>query len=71
MQILGCYNSYPLKMNLVPEIRTMLTQKAVDMFLSNPLLSTKDFRQSSEGYPTKVDWSVEVRVVGTGWWHKA
>ena len=33
-------------------------------------LSTKDARQSSEGYPTKVDWLVEVRVIGTGWWHK-
>ena len=30
-------------------------------------LSIKDARQSSEGYPTKVDLSVEVRVIGTGW----
>ena len=38
MQILGCYNSTPLKMNLVPEIWTMFTQKAAGMFFSNPLM---------------------------------
>ena len=38
MQILGCYNSNPLKMNLVLEIRTMLTQKATGMFSLDPLL---------------------------------
>ena len=32
---------YPLKMNLVLEIRTMLTQKAVGMFFSDSLLFPK------------------------------
>ena len=32
LQILGCYNSTPLKMNLVLEIQTMLTQIIVGMF---------------------------------------
>ena len=41
MQILGCYNSTPLKMNLVLEIWTMLTQKAVGIFSSDPLLFPK------------------------------
>ena len=31
-QILGCYNSTPLKMNLVLEIQTMLTQRDASMF---------------------------------------
>jgi len=38
MQILGCYSSTPLKMNLVPEIQTMLTQRATGMFSLDPLL---------------------------------
>ena len=38
MQVLGCYNSTPLKIILVPEIRTMLTQKAAGMFSLDPLL---------------------------------
>ena len=41
LQILGCYNSTPLKMNLVLEIRMILTQKATGMFSSNPLLFPK------------------------------
>ena len=40
-QILGCYNSTPLKMNLVLEIRMMLTQKVAGMFFSDPLLFPK------------------------------
>ena len=31
LQILGCYNSTPLKMNLVLEIRLVLSQTNVDM----------------------------------------
>ena len=54
MQILGCYNYTPLKMNLVLEIRTMLTQKAAGMFSSDPLLFPKYphllYTDSTESY---------------------
>ena len=40
-QILGCYNCTPLKMNLILEIRTMLTQRATGMFSLGPLLFPK------------------------------
>ena len=32
-------------------------------------LSTKYSRQSTEGYTHGSIWLVEVRVIGTGWWH--
>ena len=41
LQILGCYNFTPLKMNLVLEIRTMLTQITVGMFSLDHLLFPK------------------------------
>ena len=41
LKILGCYNSTPLKMNLVLEIQMMLTQKATSMFSLDPLLFPK------------------------------
>ena len=54
MQILGCDNSTPLKMNLVLEIRTMLTQKAAGMFSSDPFLFPKQphllYTDSAEPY---------------------
>ena len=41
MQILGCYNSTPLKMNLILEIWSVLTQTTRDMIFLNPLLFPK------------------------------
>ena len=32
-------------------------------------MSTKSGRQSTEGYTHGSRWSVEVRVIGTEWWH--
>ena len=40
-QILGCYNSTPLKMNLVLKIQKMLPQKVVDTPPLDPLLFPK------------------------------
>jgi len=36
LQILGCYNSTPLKMNLVLEIRSVLTHATAGMFFLDP-----------------------------------
>ena len=41
LQILGCYNSTPLKMNLVLEIRLVLTPTTADMSFLDPLLYYK------------------------------
>ena len=38
LQILGCYNSTTLKMNLVLEIWLVLTPTTTGMFLLDPLL---------------------------------
>jgi len=38
LQILGCYNSTPLKMNLVLEIRLVLSQTNADRLFLDPLL---------------------------------
>ena len=38
LQILGCYNSTPLKMNLVLEIWLVLTQTTEGVIFLNPLL---------------------------------
>ena len=37
-KFLGCYNSTPLKMNLVLEIRLVLTQTTSDILFLDPLL---------------------------------
>ena len=41
LQILGCYNSTPLKMNLILEIRLVLTQTTAGMFFLDTLLFYK------------------------------
>jgi hypothetical protein len=41
LQILGCYNSTPLKMNLVLEIRKMVTKKMWILLTLNILLFSK------------------------------
>ena len=41
LQILGCYNSTPLKMNLVLEIWLVLTQITTDILFLDPLLFYK------------------------------